>query len=154
MSEENNFDDYNASQITPQYTLLEKFNKVIDWLKGTKKDSAGLKLYKHLVTTNALSAKYIQFYSTDNNGQDDFTAESVVNALKKMVGIGFCSTKYEEYAGNYITFIFKDLPAKDNIEVDGIWGLGIGDGGGISPYNIVNMILNSTIMTHSVIEVE
>ena len=29
----NKFDEYNASQIVPQRTLLQKFNKIVEYLK-------------------------------------------------------------------------------------------------------------------------
>ena len=41
------FNEYLASEITPQDTLIQKFNKLIKWLK----EEAFTKLYKHTLTS-------------------------------------------------------------------------------------------------------
>ena len=44
-----NFKEYNASQITPQLTLLKKFDKLLEWEKEHESDLVN-KLYIHTIT--------------------------------------------------------------------------------------------------------
>ena len=55
------FNDYLSSEITPQDTLLQKFNKIIKWLET---GCFTQKLYKHDLTSNG--GTHLIFISTSN----------------------------------------------------------------------------------------
>ena len=74
-----NFEDYNASYITPQKTLLQKFNKLENFLKG---NDTNLFLHKLHIQKTGLNF-YLDVITTTN---DLITLPLIVNDYFKIKG--------------------------------------------------------------------
>lgn len=112
MSEEyENFDDYNASEITPQYTLLKKFNKILDWLKGTKKDTQ--QMYKHHITFTYVDASFaFEFYDEHKERYTKADLAKIIfpgrvgNYYHSVEGFSTCSFSCQTSVGTWGYFVY------------------------------------------------